>query len=105
MEQGTSLFPEARMAGDLQGELTLRVTPKRRKQGLRTYVLLVLGMASVTLIVTSLCVLVIRYHWRAQVTDDLSRDLEHSVIAFQDLQAERLRALQRENALLAELPT
>lgn len=90
------------MSGDEQGE---RVTPKRRKQGLRTYVLLVLGMAAVTLIVTSLCVLVIRYHWRAQVTDDLSRDLEHSVIAFQDLQAERLGALQRENALLAELPT
>lgn len=83
----------------------LRVTPRRRKQGVRTYALLVLGMAAVTLIVTSLCVLVIRQRWRAQVTDDLSRDLEHSVIAFQDLQAERLGALQRENSLLAELPT
>jgi hypothetical protein len=77
----------------------------RRKQGIRTYVLLVLGMAVVTLIVTSLCALIIRDRWRAQVTDDLSQDLEHSVTAFQDLQAERLGALERENALLAELPT
>ncbi len=62
-------------------------------------------MAVVTLIVTSLCVLIIRYRWHAQVTDDLSQDLEHSVKAFQDLQAERLGALDRENALLSELPT
>jgi len=62
-------------------------------------------MAVVTLIVTSLCALIIRYRWRAQITNDLSRDLEHSVIAFQDLQDERLAAIERENALLAELPT
>lgn len=89
----------------MESEPTLRAAPMRRKQGIRTYALLVLGMAAVTLIVTSLCVLIIRYHWRAQVTNDLSQDLEHSVIAFQDLQAERLGALERENALLAELPT
>jgi signal transduction histidine kinase len=62
-------------------------------------------MAVVTLIVTSLCALIIRGRWRAQVTDELTQDLEHSVTAFQDLQAERLEALERENALLAELPT
>jgi signal transduction histidine kinase len=39
------------------------------------------------------------------VTEDLSQDLEHSVTAFQNLQSERLGALERENALLAELPT
>jgi signal transduction histidine kinase len=62
-------------------------------------------MAFVTLIVTSLCALIIRDRWRAQITDDLSQELERSVTAFQDLQAERLAALERENALLAELPT
>jgi signal transduction histidine kinase len=82
-----------------------RIVSLRRKQGIRTYVLLVLGMTVVTLIVTSLYVLIIRNRWRAQVTEDLSLDLEHSVTAFQDLQAERLGALERENALLAELPT
>ena len=62
----------------------------RSRKGIRTYALLLLGMAVVTLIVTSLCALVIRYRWRAQITNDLSRDLEHSVITFQDLQDERL---------------
>jgi signal transduction histidine kinase len=62
-------------------------------------------MAVVTIIVTSLCALIIRHRWRGQITNDLSRDLEHSVISFQDLQDERLAALERENALLAELPT
>jgi signal transduction histidine kinase len=82
-----------------------RIVSLRRRRGIRTFALLVLGMAIVTLIVTSLCVLIIRYRWRAQVTEDLTQDLEHSVSAFQNLQAERLGALERENALLAELPT
>jgi len=99
------LSHETTAAGDLEGESASGIVPVRRKQGIRTYALLVLGMAVVTLIVTSLCVLVIRDRWRAQVTGDLSEDLEHSVTAFQDLQAERLGALERENALLAELPT
>jgi hypothetical protein len=72
-----------------------RIVSLRRKQGIRTYVLLVLGMTVVTLIVTSLYVLIIRNRWRAQVTEDLSLDLEHSVTAFQDLQAERLGALEQ----------
>lgn len=96
---------EARAGGDMETESAPRIVSLRRKQGIRTYVLLVLGMTVVTLIVTSLYVLIIRNRWRAQVTEDLSLDLEHSVTAFQDLQAERLGALQRENALLAELPT
>lgn len=75
------------------------------KQGIRTHVLLVVAMALVIATVTSLCVLLIRHRLLAQVTDDLSHDLDHSVITFQNLQAERLGALERENALLAELPT
>ncbi len=77
----------------------------REKQGIRTHVLLVVTMALVIATVTSLCVLLIRHRLLAQVTDDLSQDLDHSVITFQNLQAERLEALERENALLAELPT
>jgi signal transduction histidine kinase len=77
----------------------------REKQGIRTHVLLVVAMALVIAIVTSLCVLLIRHRLRVQVADDLSQDLDHSVITFQNLQAERLGALERENALLAELPT
>lgn len=89
----------------MESDRPLREVTMRRKQGIRTYALLVLGMAVVTLIVTSLCALIIRYRWRAQITNDLSRDLQHSVITFQDLQAERLSFLERENALVADLPT
>jgi signal transduction histidine kinase len=99
------LSHEARAGGDMETESSPRIVSLRRKRGIRTYVLLVLGMTVVTLIVTSMYVLIIRNRWRAQVTEDLSLDLEHSVTAFQDLQAERLGALERENALLAELPT
>ena len=57
------------------------------------------------MIVTSLSLLLIRHRLREQVEDDLSRDLDRSVVNYRNLQAERLRALERENALLAELPT
>jgi signal transduction histidine kinase len=77
----------------------------REKQGVRTYVLLVVTMALVIALVTGSSLLLIRHQLREQVTDDLSRDLDHSVVTFQNLQAERLGALERENALLAKLPT
>lgn len=75
------------------------------KQGIRTHVLLVVTMAAVIAVITGLSLLLIRHYLRKQVTDGLSQDLNHSVITFQDLQAENLRSLERENALLAELPT
>ncbi|MGA7339946.1 MAG: ATP-binding protein [Terracidiphilus sp.] len=77
----------------------------RRKQGIRTYALLIFATAAVIVMVTSLSLLLIRHRLRAQVADDLSQDLDRSVITFRNLQAEQLRALERENALLAELPT
>lgn len=75
------------------------------RQGIRTHVLLVITMALVIAIVTGLSLLLIRHQLRKQVTDDLSRDLDHSVITFQNIQAENLKSLERENALIAELPT
>jgi signal transduction histidine kinase len=105
MVPATSSFRDAGAAFQMESESTLHVVPVRRKHGVRTYALMVLGMAVVTIIVTCLCVIIIRYRWHSQVTDELSQDLEHSVITFQELQAERLGALDRENSLLAELPT
>ena len=67
--------------------------------------LLVMAMALVTVLITALFLLLIRHRLRVQVTADLAQDLSHSMIAFENLQAERLAALERENALLAELPT
>ena len=77
----------------------------REKQGVRTHVLLVVAMAAIIAVVTGISLLLIRQQLRNQVTDDLSQDLDHSVAAFQNLQAERLETLERENALLARLPT
>jgi signal transduction histidine kinase len=77
----------------------------RERQGVRTHVLLVVAMATIIAIVTGLSLLLIRHQLLNQVTDDLSRDLDHSMSAFENLQAERLATLERENALLAQLPT
>ncbi len=77
----------------------------RDNQGTRTHIFLVFTMALVIAIVTGLSLLVIRHQLTNQVTDNLSQDLVHSVTAFQNLQAERLADLERENALLAKLPT
>jgi len=77
----------------------------REEPGTRTHVLLVVAMAVVIAVVTGLSLLLIRHRLRNQVTDDLSRDLDQSVVAFQNMQAERLEVLERENALLARLPT
>jgi signal transduction histidine kinase len=98
--------PESRLkAGHAKNASVFGVDRPRRGQGIRTYALLVFATAAVTLIVTSLSLLLIRHRLRAQVADDLSQDLDRSVVNFRNLQAERLRALDRENALLAELPT
>lgn len=77
----------------------------QEKLGARTHVLLVVAMALVIAVVTGLSLLLVRHQLLNQVTDDLSRDLDHSVAAFQSMQADRLETLERENALLAELPT
>ena len=82
-----------------------RLASAYRKEGVRTHVLLVMAMAVVTVIVTALFLVLIRQRLSAQVTTDLTGDLSRSVITFQSLQAERLRALDRENALLSDLPT
>jgi signal transduction histidine kinase len=75
------------------------------KQGVRTHLLLVVAMALVIALVTGVCLLLIGHRLHTEVTSDLSQDLIHSVITFQNLQAEREAALERENSLLAELPT
>jgi signal transduction histidine kinase len=67
--------------------------------------LLVIAMALVIAVVTALSLLLIRHQLSRQVTDNFSRDLDRSVTTFRDLQAERLAALERANALLSKLPT
>ena len=74
-------------------------------KGVRTRVLLIAAMALVIASATLASLLLIRHLLLNEVTDGLSRDLHRSVRTFQDLQAQRLNALDRENALLADLPS
>lgn len=76
-----------------------------RLSGMRTYVLLVLAMTLVIVIVTTVCLLLIRSRLLSDVRTNLGQDLNHSFASFEDMQAERFSALDRENALLANLPT
>jgi signal transduction histidine kinase len=99
------LFLEAKAVQRPESESAQGVTRLPEGQGVRTHVLLVVVVAVVIAIVASLSLLLIRHRLRTQITDDLSLDLDHSVITFQNLQAERLAALERENSLLADLPT
>ncbi len=78
---------------------------KQVNRGIRMRVLLVAAMALVIGTVTLASLLLVRRQLGIQVTENLSRDLEHSVLTFHDLQAQRLNALERENALLADLPS
>lgn len=53
---------------------------------------------------TAASLLIVRTRLRQQVTANLADDLSRSVKTFQNIEAQRLTALQRENALLADLP-
>lgn len=74
-------------------------------RGVRTRALLLAAMALVIAIATLASLLLIRHRLLNEVTQGLSANLARSVRTFQDLQAQRLNALDRENTLLADLPT
>ena len=74
-------------------------------KGIRTRLLLVAAMAVIIASATFGSLLIVRHQLQNQVTQDLTRDLAHSVTTFQNLESQRLKALERENALLADLPT
>ncbi len=99
------MSPDAKIDSGQRSESALVGAIMNRRQGIRTHVLLVLAMALVIVIVTGLCLFLIRHRLSAEITDNLSQDLNHSVTTFQDMQAERMAALDRESALLANLPT
>ncbi|HEX4308522.1 MAG TPA: HAMP domain-containing sensor histidine kinase [Acidobacteriaceae bacterium] len=73
-------------------------------KGVRTRALLLAAMAVVIATATLASLLLIRHRLLNQVTQGLSANLGRSVSTFQDLQAQRLKALDRENALVADMP-
>ena len=74
------------------------------KSGIRTRMLLVAAVALIIAGATFGSLLIVRHQLEIQVTQDLGRDLTHSVATFQNLEAQRLSALERENALVADEP-
>lgn len=75
------------------------------KRGIRTRMLLVAAMALIIAGATFGSLLIVRHQLEDQVRQGLTTDLTHSVSTFQNLEAQRLNALEHENALLADLPT
>lgn len=74
-------------------------------RGVRTRVLLIAAMTLVIATASFASLLLIRHRLRDEITEGFSLDLQRSVGTFQDLQRQRLNALDRENALLADLPS
>ncbi len=77
----------------------------RENLGIRTRMLLVAAMALIIATATFGSLLIVRHRLQAQVTENLAADLEHSATIFHNLEAQRISALERENALLADLPS
>lgn len=76
-----------------------------RKQGVRTQILLIVAMSVITAGATLVSLLAIRGPLEALIRQNLSSDLNHSLTFFENMQAQHLAALDRENALLADLPS
>jgi signal transduction histidine kinase len=74
-------------------------------RNVRTRVLLVSVLIAVVMTVTGGSLLIVRDRVRRHVEEDLSADLQHSQVTFENLQRLRRESLTHENALLADLPT
>ena len=77
----------------------------RENLGIRTRMLLVAATALIIAAATFGSLLIVRHRLEAQVTENLAGDLAHSANTFRNLEAQRISALERENALLADLPS
>lgn len=81
------------------------VSIEKHGPGIRTRVLLLTSLVLIIAGTTASSLYIIRSQLRREVHANLEADLGHSVETFQDLEAGRLAALERENALMAALPS
>jgi signal transduction histidine kinase len=81
------------------------VSMEKRTPGIRTRVLLLTSLVLIIAGTTASSLYIIRSRLSQQVRSTLEMDLGHSVETFQDLEARRLADLERENALMAALPS
>lgn len=105
MEPGINSFRDSmrKESTRLSPEPGNGLTPRGR--GARTRALLILAMSLIITGTTLVSLLAIRSPLQRLITQNLSLDLRHSIAAFENMQAGRLLALDRENALLADLPS
>src|SRR5580698_4538131 len=73
-------------------------------RGLRTRVLLTIAMAAIIAGTTVVSVLAIRQPLQQLFVKNVTADLQNSIAIFAKFQSEKIIALDRENALLADLP-
>src|ERR1700690_809193 len=81
------------------------VPTERMTPGIRTRVLLLTSLVLIIAGTTASSLYIIRSQLRRQVHANLETDLGHSGETFQDLESGRLNALERENTLMAALPS
>lgn len=72
---------------------------------MRMRTLLLLCLLSVSFGLTALSLLIVHTILEKQIRKDIASDLDRSVMTFQNMQAQRRKMLQREAALLADLPS
>lgn len=87
-----------------QNSSTSMTLQHQENRGTRTRVLLISAMAAIIAVATCASLLTIRHRLASVLTANLAADLMRSITTFGNLQAQRMRALDRENALLADLP-
>ncbi len=74
-------------------------------KGIRTRVMLVIPLVLIIAGVTASSLLIVRNRLQRQIESELSEDLQRSMDTFQRAESQQLAALEREDALLADLPS
>jgi signal transduction histidine kinase len=82
-----------------------KLSPRRGDRGVRTRALLMLATAGIVAGTTLVSLFAIRQPLRGLMVRNASADLENSVATFDKLQSQRILALDRENSLIADIPT
>lgn len=105
MEPGTNSFHDSPASDEVRLSADPLTAVLNRGPGIRTQILLILAMSLITAGATLVSMMAIRGPLQNLFTQELSADLDRSLATFESMQAQHLAALDRENALLADLPS
>lgn len=81
------------------------LTPHMSVRGARTRVLLILAVSLIVMGTTLVSLSVIRLPLQRLIVQNITSELLHSLATFESMQAQQMAALDRESALLADLPS